>query len=164
VKGWDGGITWINTSTLAKRYEYASWIIAGTQGMQKLAGMDLGRLAIESGLLEIPAPMLLDPAMPDPTPMNGMSDKELRKEAAKKARVMLAILPIPIDNLVTPEDRMDQKRLISLLADRLLAGFTLSKSTQNQLLKSSRVSTPLTDDSIRNLILGLLQSPAYQVT
>jgi hypothetical protein len=93
-----------------------------------------------------------------------MSDKELRKEAAKKARVMLAILPIPIDNLVTPEDRMDQKRLISLLADRLLAGFTLSKSTQNQLLESSRASTPLTDESIRNLILSLLQSPAYQVT
>jgi len=164
VKGWDGGITWINTSTLAKRYEYASWIIAGTQGMQKLAGMDLGRLAIESGLLEIPAPMLLDPAMSDPTPMNGKSDKELRKEAAKKARAMLAIPPIPIDNLFKPEDRMDQKKIISLLANRLLSGFTLPKSTQNRLLESSGASTPLTDDSIRNLILGLLQSPAYQVT
>jgi hypothetical protein len=164
VKGWDGGITWINTSTLAKRYEYASWIISGTQGMQKLAGMDLGRLAIESGLLEVPAPMLLDPAMSDPAPMNGKSDKELRKEAAKKARAMLAISPIPIDNLVKPEDRMDQKKIISLLANRLLCGFTLPKSTQNRLLESFGASTPLTDDSIRNLILGLLQSPAYQVT
>jgi hypothetical protein len=96
--------------------------------------------------------------------MNGKSDKELRKEAAKKARAMLAISPISVDNLVTPEDRMDQKKLISLLADRLLAGFTLSESTQDQLLEPFGTSTPLTDESIRNLIVSLLQSPAYQVT
>ena len=59
---------------------------------------------------------------------------------------------------------MDQKKLISLLANRFLGGFTLSESTQNRLLASSRSSTPLSDASIRNLILSLLQSPAYQVT
>ncbi|MFM8654389.1 MAG: DUF1800 family protein, partial [Verrucomicrobiota bacterium] len=58
VKGWDGGITWINTTSLEKRYEYASWLVSGTLGMRRLGDMDLGRLAIQSGLLEVPRPMI----------------------------------------------------------------------------------------------------------
>ena len=164
VKGWDGGITWINTSTLAKRYEYTSWIVAGTRGMQRLAGMDLGRLAIESGLREIPAPMIMDPPSPTPSSMTEASEKDLKLQAAKKARSLLALSPAPVGKLVDTGDRQNPEKLISNLSDRFLFGYPMPDETRRKLVENSGTSVPLTDAAIRKLILALVQSPAYQVT
>jgi hypothetical protein len=164
VKGWDGGITWINTSTLAKRYEYTSWIIAGTRGMQRLAGMDLARLAIESGLREIPAPMIMDPPSSTPATMMEVSEKDLRQEAAKKARSLLALSPAPVGKLVDSGDRRDLDKLISTLSDRFLFGYSMPEEKRMKLLESADTHLPLTDAAIRKLILALVQSPFYQVT
>jgi len=164
VKGWDGGITWINTSTLAKRYEYTSWIVAGTRGMQRLAGMDLARLAIESGLREIPAPMIMDPPSSTPATMMEVSEKDLRQEAAKKARTLLALSPAPVGKLVDSGDRRDLDKLISNLSDRFLFGYSIPEEKRMKLLESADTHLPLTDAAIRKLILALVQSPFYQVT
>jgi len=164
VKGWDGGITWINTSTLAKRYEYTSWIVAGTRGMQRLAGMDLGRLAIESGLREIPAPMIMDPPSPTPASMTEVSEKDLKLQAARKARSLLALSPAPVGKLVDAGDRRDPEKCISSLSDRFLFGYPMPDETRKKLVESSGTSLPLTDATIRKIILTLVQSPAYQVT
>jgi len=164
VKGWDGGITWINTSTLAKRYEYTSWIVAGTRGMQRLAGMDLARLAIESGLREIPAPMIMDPPSSTPATMMEVSEKDLRQEAAKKARTLLALSPAPVGKLVDSGDRRDLDKLISTLSDRFLFGYSMPEEKRMKLLESADTHLPLTDAAIRKLILALVQSPFYQVT
>jgi len=164
VKGWDGGITWINTSTLAKRYEYTSWVVAGTRGMQRLAGMDLARLAIESGLREIPPPMITDPSSPAPVGMTDASEKDLRLQAAKKARTLLALSPAPVGQLVDPGDRRDPEKLISTLSDRFLFGYPMPEEKRKRLVESSGTILPLTDATIRKIILGLVQSPAYQVT
>ncbi|NBS13430.1 MAG: DUF1800 domain-containing protein [Verrucomicrobia bacterium] len=163
VKGWDGGITWINTSTLAKRYEYTSWIVAGTRGMQKLAGMDLNRLAIESGLREIPPPLLMDPNTPVTKPAMEVSEKDLRLEAARKARTLLAISPAPVGQLVDPGERRDPSKLISVLTDRFLCGYPMPEEKRKKLMEGYGTG-PMTDASIRKLILALVQSPVYQVT
>ena len=164
VKGWDGGITWINTSTLTKRYEYTSWIVSGTRGMQRLAGMDLGRLAIESGLREIPAPMIMDPPAPVAVTTMEISQKDLKLEAAKKARALLMISPAPVGKLVQSPERRDPEKLISALSDRFLLGCPISEEVRRKLLESSGTSLPLTDATIRKIILSLVQSPVYQVT
>jgi len=164
VKGWDGGITWINTSTLAKRYEYTSWIVGGTRGMQKLAGMDLSRLAIESGLREIPAPLIIDPPPPSPTGITEVSEKDLKLQAAKKARTLLALAPAPVGKLVDAGDRRDPDKLISTLCDRFLFGYPMPEETRKRLLDSSSHLLPMTDAAVRKLILALVQSPFYQVT
>jgi len=164
VKGWDGGITWINTSTLARRYEYTSWIVAGTRGMQRLAGMDLGRLAIESGLRDIPAPMIMDPSSSAPADPTEVSQKDLKLQAATKARNLLALSPAPVGKLVESDDRRDPEKLISTLSDRFLFGYPMPDGARKRLLESTSTRLPLTDADIRKLILVLLQSPAYQVT
>lgn len=164
VKGWDGGITWINTSTLEKRYEYTSWIVSGTRGMQRLAGMDLGRLAIESGIREIPAPLIMDPAAPAAATMTEVPDKGSKLQAAKKARSLLALSPVPVGKLVESGDRRDPDKLISSLADRFLFGQTVPEEVRKKLLDGSGTSVPYTDAVIRKLVLGLTQSPFYQVT
>ena len=164
VKGWDGGITWINTATLAKRYEYTSWIVSGTRGMQKLAGMDLGRLAIESGIREIPAPLIMDPASPAAATMMEAPDKGAKLQAAKKARTLLALSPAPVAKLVDPGDRRDPDKLLSSLTDRFLFGQTMPEEVRKKLFDASGTSVPYTDAVIRKLVLGLTQSPFYQVT
>ena len=164
VKGWDGGITWINTSTLTKRYEYTSWIVSGTRGMQRLAGMDLGRLAIESGLREIPAPMIMEPSAPLAVQPMEISKKDLKLEAAQKARALLMISPAPVGKLVESTDRRDSEKLVSSLSDRFLSGYTMPEAVRNKLLAASGSSVPFTDATIRKIILNLVQSPVYQVT
>ncbi|NCW27437.1 MAG: DUF1800 domain-containing protein [Verrucomicrobia bacterium] len=164
VKGWDGGITWINTATLAKRYEYTSWIVSGTRGMQRLAGMDLGRLAIESGIREIPAPLIMDPASPAAATMMEAPDKGAKFQAAKKARTLLDLSPAPVAKLVDPGDRRDPDKLLSSLTDRFLFGQTMPEEVRKKLFDASGTSVPYTDAVIRKLVLGLTQSPFYQVT
>ena len=41
VKGWDGGLSWINTSNLLARYNYAAFLVEGDTSV--LSGMNLGR-------------------------------------------------------------------------------------------------------------------------
>ena len=164
VKGWDGGITWINTSTLAKRYEYASWIISGTRGMQKLIGMDLGRLAIESGLREVPAPLIMDPQATAAASMTEVSKKDEKLQAAKKARTLLALSPAPVGKLVDQEDRQNPEKLLSTLTERFLFGLTLPQEIRKKLLEGTGILPPFSDAAVRKLVLGLTQSPFYQVT
>ena len=164
VKGWDGGITWINTSTLSKRYEYTSWVVSGTRGMQKLAGMDLGRLAIESGLREIPAPMIMDPAAVPVAGTTEISKKDEKLQAARKARTLLALSPAPVEKLVEPGDRQNPDRLLARLSERFLFGLTIPEDIRRKLLEGFPAVSPLTDAAIRKLVLGLTQSPFYQVT
>ena len=128
--------------------------------------MDLGRLAIESGLREVPAPMIMDPATnatPAVTTMTGVAKKDEKLEAAKKARTLLALSPAPVGKLVDREDRQDPEKLLATLSERFLLGLSLPEESRRKLLVGFRTLPPLTDAAIRKLVLGLTQSPFYQV-
>lgn len=161
VKGWDGGITWINTTSLEKRYEYGSWLVSGTVGMRRLGDMDLGRLAIQSGLLEVPRPMIEGSA----TDESGLKKEfaEKRKAAARQARELLAIVPTPLPPLAGPEERRDPERLVTRLEERLLAGETVRPELRSRFRKAAGDQTPLNDAAVRQTILAVVQSPIYQL-
>jgi len=161
VKGWDGGITWINTTSLEKRYEYASWLVSGTLGMRRLGDMDLGRLAIQSGLLEVPRPMIEGTPMEEPDMKKEFAEK--RKAAARQARELLAVSPAPLAPLAAPEDRQDPARLVSRLSTRLLPGETTPPELQTRFRKAAGETAPLNDAAIRQTILAIVQSPVYQL-
>ena len=161
VKGWDGGITWINTTSLEKRYEYGSWLISGTLGMRRLGDMDLGRLAIQSGLLEVPRPMIEGAPTEEPGMKKDFAEK--RKVAARQARELLAISPTPLAPLATPEDRQDPDRLISRLGTRLLPGEATPPELQARFRKAAGETSPLNDAAVRQTVLAIVQSPLYQL-
>ncbi len=161
VKGWDGGITWINTTSLEKRYEYASWLVGGTLGMRRLGDMDLGRLAIQSGLLEVPRPMM------EGAPMEGSDMKkecaDKRMAAARQARELLAVSPAPLAPLAPPEDRQEPDRLVARLSTRLLPGETTPPELQARFRKAAGETAPLNDAAVRQTVLAIVQSPVYQL-
>jgi hypothetical protein len=161
VKGWDGGITWINTASLEKRYEYGSWLISGTLGMRRLGDMDLGRLAIQSGLLEVPRPMIEGASSEEPGMKKEFAEK--RKVAARQARELLAISPAPLAPLAAPEDRQDPGRLVSRLSTRLLPGEATPPELQARFRKAAGETSPLSDAAVRRTVLAIVQSPLYQL-
>lgn len=46
VKGWDGGLTWINTATLFSRYNFANVFLKGTGQSGRFNGMGMGMTAM----------------------------------------------------------------------------------------------------------------------
>jgi len=161
VKGWDGGITWVNTASLEKRYEYGSWLVGGTLGMRRLGDMDLGRLAMQSGLLEVPQPMIEGAPMEEAEMKKAFAEK--RKAAARQARELLAISPAPLAPLVAPEDRQDRDRLVTRLSTRLLPGEAGSPELQARFRKAAGETAPLNDAAVRRTVLAIVQSPVYQL-
>jgi len=161
VKGWDGGITWINTASLEKRYEYGSWLVAGTSGMKRLGGMDLARLAIQSGLLEVPAPMIEGNLVDDASLKKDFAEK--RKAAARQAREILTLPPAPLAPLAGPEERQDPDRLVAQLSARLLPGENVPPELQARYRKAAGEARPLNDAAVRQTVLAIVQSPVYQL-
>ncbi len=161
VKGWDGGITWINTASLEKRYEYGAWLVGGTMGMKRLGDMDLGRLAVQSGLLEVPRPMIEGAPLDEPNLKKEFAEK--RKAAARQARELLTMAPVPLSPLAGPEERRDPDRLVSRLEERLLPGESVRPELRVRFRKAAGEQTPLPDAAVRQTILAVVQSPAYQL-
>ena len=161
VKGWDGGITWINTTSLEKRYEYGSWLVGGTLGMRRLGGMDLGRLAIQSGLLEVPRPMIEGASMEEPAIKKEFAEK--RKVAARQARELLAVSPAPLPPLAGPEERQNPDQLVARLCARLLPGEPTPPQMQARFRKAAGEAVPLNDAAVRQTVLAIVQSPLYQL-
>lgn len=161
VKGWDGGITWINTASLQRRYEYASWLVGGTRGMKNLAGMDLGRMAVQSGLVEIPTP-LIDGEMKDITTLKKEFIQK-RNAGARQAREVLAIAPAPLAPLAGPAERQDPDRLVAHLSTRLLPGEPAPPELQTRFKKAAGETKPLNDAAVRQTVLAIVQSPLYQL-
>lgn len=161
VKGWDGGITWINTASLEKRYEYGSWLVGGTLGMRRLGELDLGRLAVQSGLLEVPRPMIEGVAAEEPNMKKEFAEK--RKVAARQARELLQVSPASLTPLAGPEERQNPDQLVARLSARLLPGETPRPEIQARFRKAAGESTPLNDAAVRQTVLAIVQSPAYQL-
>ena len=161
VKGWDGGITWVNTASLQRRYEYAGWLVGGTRGMKNLVGMDLGRMAVQSGLVEIPTPMIEGDIKDETTLKKGFAQK--RNAGARQAREVLAISPAPLAPLAGPSERQDPDRLVAQLSARLLPGEAAPPELQTRFKKAAGEAGPLNDDAVRKTVLAIVQSPVYQL-
>jgi uncharacterized protein (DUF1800 family) len=163
VKGWDGGIAWINTATMSRRYEYGSWLVEGTQGIQKLNSVNLVRVALESGVAVMSPPEI----GPEGTVLS-RRPKELgpaEESAAKeKMKELLSLPPAPVDSLATSEQRQSAEKLLAALAVRFLLGETIPEDLGQRFQQAVGRKTPLTDASVRKMILAIVQSPLYQMT
>ncbi|MBU6410646.1 MAG: DUF1800 family protein [Verrucomicrobia bacterium] len=90
VKGWDGGLSWINTNTLLARYNDAAVLVHGAMVPQKMAR---------------------------PRPVDMMTDSEA---AAEKAAPRVKVGGVDADKILTAAERADKTALVAALGRRLL--------------------------------------------
>ena len=163
VKGWDGGIAWINTSSISRRYEYGSWLVDGTQGLQKLSSLNMAKMTGESGLLKMSLPEISPEGV---VITHGIKDMDpVEKQAASaKMRETLSLPPAPVAGIATSEERQSAEKLLAALSSRFLSGETIPVDLRARFQQAAGEKIPFTDAAVRKMILAIVQSPLYQVT
>jgi uncharacterized protein (DUF1800 family) len=163
VKGWDGGIAWINTSSISRRYEYGSWLVDGTQGLQKLSSLNMAKMAGESGLLKMSLPEITPEGMVIPHGIKDIDPVE-KQAVTEKMRETLSLPPALVTDIVTSEDRQSPEKLLARLSARFLSGETIPEDLCARFQQAAGDKIPFTDAAVRKMILAIVQSPLYQVT
>jgi uncharacterized protein (DUF1800 family) len=163
VKGWDGGIAWINTSSISRRYEYGSWLVDGTQGLQKLSTLNMAKLAGESGLLKMSLPEIGPEGVVIPHGIKDM-DPVAKQAATEKMREALSLPAAPVAGIATSEERQSAEKLLAALSSRFLSGETIPVDLRARFQQAAGEKIPFTDAAVRKMILAIVQSPLYQVT
>jgi len=163
VKGWDGGIAWINTSSISRRYEYGSWLVEGTQGLQKLSSLNIAKMAADSGFVKVALPEISPDGMVTRQGPKDMDPVE-KLAALQKMRDTVALSPAPVTDIATLEERQTSEKLLAALSSRFLSGETIPVDLRTRFQQSAGEKIPFTDSAIRKMILALVQSPLYQVT
>jgi len=163
VKGWDGGIAWINTASISRRYDYGSWLVEGTQGLQKLSSLNMAKMAGESGLLKMSLPEISPEGMVIPHGIKDIDPVE-KQAATEKMRETLSLPPALVTGIVTSEERQSPEKLLATLSSRFLSGETIPVDLRTRFQQSAGEKIPFTDAAVRKMILAIVQSPLYQVT
>ena len=134
VKGWDGGRSWISTSTLLFRYNFANYLIngdamlpAGAPGKQK--GADRGFQRYAAALAA-----------------------DIRRD------------PIDVSKLIPPDLREKPQELVAHLGERLFHREPAQKdaNTFAQYLAARTPNTG--DDTMRDLLHLMMSTPQFQLT
>ena len=163
VKGWDGGIAWINTASISRRYDYGSWLVEGTQGLQKLSSLNMAKMAGESGLLKMSLPEISPEGMVTSHGPKEMDPVE-KQAALEKMKAAVALSPAPVDDITTSEERQSPEKLLASLSARFLSGETIPADLRTRFQQAAGEKIPFTDAAVRKMILAIVQSPLYQVT
>ena len=163
VKGWDGGIAWINTSSISRRYEYGSWLVEGTQGLQKLSSLNMAKMAGESGLMKMSLPEISPEGMVTSHGAKDMDPVE-KRAALEKMKEAVALSPAPVTDIANSEQRQSPEKLLATLSSRFLSGETIPEDLRARFQQAAGEKLPFTDAAVRKMILAIVQSPLYQVT
>ncbi|MEP6810045.1 MAG: DUF1800 domain-containing protein [Chthoniobacterales bacterium] len=135
VKGWDGGKSWISTSTLLFRNNFANYLINGdaivhpAEAAAKRAGADLG----------------------------------FRRNAAALAQEIKRA-PIDVGKIVPPELRKDPERLLAVLIRRIFQSELPTSELAAFREFLSRTEGEIDDVMIRGLLHLMMSTPLYQLT
>ena len=163
VKGWDGGIAWINTASISRRYEYGSWLVDGTQGLQKLSSLNMAKMAGESGLMKMSLPEISPEGMVTSHGAKDMDPVE-KRASLEKMKEAVALSPAPVGGIATSEERQSPEKLLAALSSRFLSGETIPEDLRARFQQAAGEKIPFTDAAVRKMILAIVQSPLYQVT
>ncbi len=152
VKGWDGGLAWINTATLLRRQEIAASLIRGGSARDSWGGRAARRLANFLAMSRDAA---------DGMAMNAA----VRQEAVEKAVAQTARPPADMKKLLSIEERTSDEAVAREMWRRL-HGRAPSREEGVAAVAAARKIEPAgvwTEDSVRELAVTLACAPAFQV-
>jgi Protein of unknown function (DUF1800) len=152
VKGWDGGKSWINTATLAYRYELARELVNGILPEQ----VGLPKAPPKSS--PSPAPAARQPAVSGPM-------RPAANSPPPKPTVTLIPPPaptppsqltggLPVGRILTADDCRDSRRALDVSKPEFLEKFIQIANSKPHLLD---------DHAIRDLAILMMSTPNYQV-
>src|ERR1700722_4362448 len=159
VKGWDGGKSWINTATLTFRYQLARQLVLGIRVLNEPKPKTAPQAP--------PSPSGSLSAQPSPSTQamiameqNGNTMTETPKVMAQNA---VRLPPLPVDTLVTGEDRADPEAAIRKLYARAFQTTPDPQLFSRILAVAKEKNLPLADDAVRDLVALIMMTPNYQV-
>jgi uncharacterized protein (DUF1800 family) len=159
VKGWDGGKSWINTATLTFRYQLARQLVLGIRVVSEAKRKTAPQAS--------PSPQGSVSAQPSASTQamiameqNGNTMTETPKVMAQKA---VRLPPLPVDALVTGEDRADPEAALRKLYARAFQTTPDPQLFSRILAVAKEKKLPLADDAIRDLVALIMTTPNYQV-
>ena len=151
VKGWDGGKSWINTATLTFRYQLARQLVLGI------------RLVNEPQ----PAKPRLAAPSAEPSPLAQASPSAqtspTTQTASSTALNVVRLPALPVDQLVTAEDRKDPEAVVRKICARAFQTTPDPQLFDRILAVAKLKPLPLADDAIRDLVALMMMTPNYQV-
>jgi len=134
VKGWDGGKSWISTSTLLFRNNFANYLING------------------------------DSILPEPAGKRSGGDLGFRMAAGGALAQEVHRAPINVDRIASAEERTNPEKLIAQLSLRILQKDSPPAADAAAFSKFLEARGGTTDDStIRGLIHLMMNTPIYQL-
>ncbi|MCK6455321.1 MAG: DUF1800 domain-containing protein [Phycisphaerae bacterium] len=140
VKGWDGGLNWINTATLFNRYNVVARLLSGSEGPRRRRWERM-RERTRDDLAEM-EPADDDGPQPPYDPMPLVSRRKLTTPEAV------------VDDFV---DRLLQRRIEASRREVLISTFRQS------LRDSAVLASPANAEAVRELLLLIVAMPEYQV-
>jgi hypothetical protein len=159
VKGWDGGKSWINTATLTFRYQLARQLVLGIRVVSEAKPKTAPQAS--------PSPQGSVSAQPSASTQammameqNGNTMTETPNVMAQKA---VRLPPLPVDALVTGEDRADPEAALRKLYARAFQTTPDPQLFSRILAVAKEKTLPLADDAIRDLVALIMMTPNYQV-
>ena len=151
VKGWDGGKSWINTATLTFRYQLARQLVLGIRVVNE------------------PRPAKAPPASPsaEASPLAPASPtaptSPMTQTASLTAQDVVRLPALPVDQLVTAEDRKDPETVVRKIYARAFQTTPDPQLFDRILAVAKLKPVPLADDAIRDLVALVMMTPNYQV-
>jgi hypothetical protein len=135
VKGWDGGKTWITTSTLLFRYNFANYLINGDA--------------------MLPGGPVRGAKAPDPAFREAVQRQQLAEQIRRG--------PIDIGKLVPEELRGKPRQLVDLLSARFFQVRHSEKEIDTfvAFLESRKPDT--SDSTMRELVHLMMSTPQFQL-
>jgi hypothetical protein len=182
VKGWDGGKSWINTATLTFRYQLARQLVLGIR--------EVDQPHPETTPQASPSPSALASGLAQPSPStqtanpmaqtdnssgqsgismaqteNSMEQTENTKGQSLRAMAQNAVrlAALPVDNLLTTEDRADPEAALRRIYARAFQTTPDPQLFSRILAVAKEKPLPLSDDAIRDLVALMMMTPNYQV-
>jgi hypothetical protein len=165
VKGWDGGKSWINTASLAYRYELARELVNGILpeqvGLPKAppqpkatpqhsatpAGKQLAVSGQMHPVANSPSPIPTVTLIPPPAP----------KPASRLTG------GLPVGKILTADDRRDSQRALQKLCQCIFQTNPKPEFMEKFVQIANTKPHPLDDHGIRDLAILMMSTPNYQV-
>jgi uncharacterized protein (DUF1800 family) len=145
VKGWDGGKSWINTATLTFRYQLARQLVLGIR------------------LVNEPQPAKAPFASPLAQTSPSAQASPTTQTASLPAQNGVRLPALPVDQLVTTEDRKDPEAAVRKIYARAFLTTPDPQLFDRIVAVAKLKPLPLADDAIRDLVVLMMMTPNYQV-
>jgi uncharacterized protein (DUF1800 family) len=157
VKGWDGGKSWINTATLAYRYELARELVNGILpeqvGLPKAPpkpSPSAKQLAVSGQAHTVansppPKPTVTLIPPPAPTPPSQLTGG------------------LPVGRILSADDRRDPRRALQRLSQYVFQTNPKPEFLEKFIQIATSKPRPLDDHAIRDLAILMMSTPDYQV-